>query len=346
MNDQWKRFIEAHSGVVDAGDHTRFPAVPREAGCALMDLSHLGLIRVAGEDAESFLQGQITNDVREVSSSHTQLAGHCSAKGRMLASFRVLRLDDVFYLQLPRVVLPAALKRLRMFVLRAKVTVEDASDSLVCIGLAGACAPGLLAEHIPNIPASDHGMTQANGVAVVRIPGPTPRFEILGPVTAIEPLWGGLATQATPVDGAYWALLDIRAGIPTVYPETADAFVPQMTNLQLIDGVSFTKGCYAGQEVVARMQYLGKLKRRMYHAEVTSVTAPRPGDELQAPGSTSEQASGRVVDACPSGDGRYELLAVVEVEAAEAGEVRLGTDGPRLTLKAPPYGLPAAGGGS
>jgi folate-binding protein YgfZ len=341
MNNQWKRFIETHAGVIDAGDQVRFPAAPREAGCALMDLSHLGLIRVAGADALSFLQGQLTNDVREVSGTHTQLAGHCSPKGRMLASFRVLLLEDAFYLQLPRVALPTALRRLRMFVLRAKVTVEDASDALVCVGLAGVCAPVLLAEHLANLPDTDHGMTHSGGIAAIRIPGPSPRFEILAPAETVKPLWEALATQATPMDGAYWALLDIRAGIPTVYPETADAFVPQMTNMQLIDGVSFTKGCYTGQEVVARMQYLGKLKRRMYHAEVETVTAPKPGDELHAPGSTSEQASGRVVDARPSGDGRYELLAVVEVGAAEAGAVRLGADGPLLTFKAPPYGLPS-----
>jgi folate-binding protein YgfZ len=339
MNNEWKHFIEAHAGVIDAGDQVRFPAAPREAGCALMDLSHLGLIRVTGPDAESFLQGQLTNDVREVSATHTQLAGHCSPKGRMLASFRVLRLDDALCLQLPRLALPAALKRLRMFVLRAKVTVEDASDAMVCIGLAGGCAPGVLAEQVPDLPDTDHGMTRTGALTVIRIPGPGPRFEVIGPVDAIGPLWEKLATQATPMDGSYWALLDIRAGIPTVYPETADAFVPQMANMQLIDGVSFTKGCYTGQEVVARMQYLGKLKRRMYHAEVASVTAPKPGDALHAPGSTSEQASGRVVDARASADGRYELLAVVEVGPAEAGEVRLGADGPLLTFKAPPYGL-------
>ena len=139
------------------------------------------------------------------------------------------------------------------------------------------------------------------------------------------------------MDGAYWSLLDIRAGVPSVYPETADAFVPQMANLQLIDGVSFTKGCYTGQEVVARMQYLGKLKRRMYLAEVEAAAHPAgPATTLYVPGSTSEQASGRVVDARPSGDGRYELLAVVEIEAAEGGEVRLGAEGPRLTSRPRP----------
>lgn len=342
MNMQWQRFLEAQSAVIDA-DQTRFPGAPTDAACALLDLSHLGLIAVSGADAQGFLQGQLTNDLRELSPGHTQLAGHCSPKGRLLASFRVLRLGDTYYLQLPRSVLPAALKRLQMFVLRAQVKVSDASDVLVCIGLAGDCAADLLAGTFPSLPEADHGMAQAGDLIVVRVPGPPPRFQVLGPVVALAPLWEALAAQATPMDGAYWSLLDIRAGIPSIYPETADAFVPQMANLQLIDGVSFTKGCYTGQEVVARMQYLGKLKRRMYLAEVEAASAPRRGEALHVPDSTSEQAGGRVLDARRSGDGRYELLAVVEIEAAEAGEVRLGVDGPRLQLKAPPYGLPTAG---
>jgi folate-binding Fe-S cluster repair protein YgfZ len=113
-----------------------------------------------------------------------------------------------------------------------------------------------------------------------------------------------------------------------------------MANMQLIDGVSFHKGCYTGQEVVARMQYLGKLKRRMYLAEVDSETAPRPGDALFSPESSSQQGGGTVVMASPVGTGRYELLVVVEIKAAESGEVRLAEAGPLLRLKAPPYGFP------
>jgi tRNA-modifying protein YgfZ len=115
-----------------------------------------------------------------------------------------------------------------------------------------------------------------------------------------------------------------------------------MVNMQSIDGVSFNKGCYTGQEVVARMQYLGRLKRRMYVGEVESPVPPRPGDALEAAGSGSEQGAGRVVDARAVGGGRYALLAVVEIEAAEGGEVRLGTGGPVVRLGPPPYGFPAA----
>jgi tRNA-modifying protein YgfZ len=121
-----------------------------------------------------------------------------------------------------------------------------------------------------------------------------------------------------------------------------DTFIPQMVNLQQVDGVSFNKGCYVGQEVVARMQYLGTLKRRMYLAEVTSPTPVRAGDPLFSPGNTSEQGAGRVVDARAIGAGRYELLAVVDLQAAQGDELRLSADGPRLHLRAPPYDLTPA----
>jgi folate-binding protein YgfZ len=171
---------------------------------------------------------------------------------------------------------------------------------------------------------------------LLRLPGPTPRFELLGPAAALIPLWQACEAQATPMDGNFWALQEIRAGIPTVYPETREAFVPQMANLQLIDGVSFTKGCYTGQEVVARMQYLGKLKRRMYLAHVRSDTPPRPGDELFAQGSASGQGAGKVVDAQAAGDG-YDLLAVIELESLSQGGVRLGENGPPLEILELPY---------
>lgn len=345
MNPQWQDFLIKHGAEVAEDGSVSFPesgaAASGDPGdCALFDLSHLGLIAAGGEDAESFLQGQLTNDIRELSATHTQLSSHCSPKGRMLASFRVLRLGETIYLQLPRERIADSLKRLRLYVLRAKVTLTDASDDLVRIGLTGPCAVEQLARHGLATPERDEDLATTDGVSVIRLPSPSPRFELIGPLDAMTGLWDALAKVAVPTTADIWALHDIRGGIPTVYQETVEAFVPQMVNLHLIDGVSFTKGCYTGQEVVARMQYLGKLKRRMYWAEVETASPPQPGDELHAASSTSEQASGRVVDARPAGAGRYELLAVVEIEAAEGGEVRLGEQGPLLRLQPPPYGFP------
>jgi hypothetical protein len=337
MNSQWKAHLLSRTAEIDAAGNVRFPAAPSAADCALMDLSTLGLIAVSGADATQFLQGQLTNDLGTLTPTRTQLSAHCSPKGRMLANFRVLRFGDLVYLQLPRSTAGALVKRLSMFVLRSKVTVEEASDRMVGIGLAGPCAPDLLAPELPGLPEDANGLALHGEVAVMRIPGTPPRFQVLGPVDAVAPLWDRLAREATVVNADYWALLDIRAGLPTVYPQTADLFVPQMTNMQLIGGVSFTKGCYTGQEVVARMQYLGRLKRRMYIAEVQADEPPQPGAELYSESSTSEQAAGWVVDARISGPDRCALLAVVEIAAADTQDVRLGPEGPSLTLREPPY---------
>lgn len=344
MNSQWKAFLESRSARIDDVGDVRFPDAPVEADCALMDLSQLGLIAVSGPEAESFLQGQVTSDVTRVSATHSSLGSHCTPKGRMLAGFRLFKLDDTIYLQLPRTGVEAMVQRLRMYLLRAKAAIEDAGDRFAVIAIAGECAPSLLASHLDAVPEQGNELTRSGGLVAIRIPGPTPRFEILGAPEVMGALWDQLAVAATVVNADFWFLLDIRAGIPSVYPQTKEAFVPQMTNLQLIDGVSFKKGCYTGQEVVARMQYLGKLKRRMYRARLTGSQRPEPGDELHCPTSSSAQATGRVVDARANRDGDYELLVVVEIEAVQTGDVRLGgPEGPLLSFSDPPYGFAAAG---
>jgi folate-binding protein YgfZ len=340
MNPDWQAFLTARGATLGDDGAARFGTAAADTPCALTDLSHLGLIAVGGPDATDFLQGQASNDVRELSEAHTQLSSHCSAKGRMLASFRLLRIEDKLFLLLPRSQIAALLKRLRMFVLRAKVTIDDASDALVCFGIIGHCADDALAAHFGALPQSDNDMTRAGAAALIRVAGELPRFLCIGPAADAQALWTAAAGQgAVEAHPDLWALQDIRAGIPTVLPETTDAFVPQMTNMQLIDGVSFHKGCYTGQEVVARMQYLGKLKRRMYIAEADTDAAPKPGDMLSTPGGGSEQGPGRVVDARASAPGRWELLVVAEIAVAEGGELRLGDDGPVLRLRTPAYGF-------
>lgn len=339
MNSDWRAFLESRGAAV--GDQSRDGQGRGEPDCALVDLSHLGLIVIGGADATDFLQGQLSNDVRELSASHTQLSSHCSAKGRMLANFRVLRLEERFLLVLPHAQLEPLIKRLRMFVLRSQVTLEDASDRLVCFGVIGRCADAALGALFGGLPIDENAMAHAEDCALIRVAGTPPRYLFIGPPEQAKSVWTAAAEQATEANPNLWALHDIRAGLPVILPETSDTFVPQMTNMQLIDGVSFNKGCYNGQEVVARMQYLGKLKRRMYVAEVDAEHTPRPGDELSVPGSRSEQTPGRVLDARSTAPGRWELLVVVEIDAAEGGEVKLTEGGPTLRLKAPPYGFPA-----
>ena len=287
--------------------------------CALTDLSHFGLIRVSGADSRTFLQGQLTNDINAVTPELAQFSSYCNPKGRMLGSFWIFQRGEDLYLQLPAELLQSVLTRLRMFVLRSDATLHDASADLARFAISGDCAADLL----PFAPDGEKACLTHNGITVIHLPGDRPRFELIGPPDSLAQTWRKLLETAEQAGPEFWSLMDIRAGMPTVFEDTLEAFVPQMANLQLIGGVSFTKGCYTGQEVVARMQYLGKLKRRMYHAHVDTAQAPARGAELFSPSSESAQGAGRVVDVAASPRGGYELLAVIQISRRRRGPSKL-----------------------
>lgn len=344
MKPDWKDFLsDAGAEFDERGIVASFGNSERElrvvtAGKILCDLSHLGLISAHGADTQTFLQGQLTNDVRQVNEKHSQLTAYCNPKGRMLAIMRLFQRDDTYYLQLPETILEPILKRLRMFVMRSEVDLEDASDALVRIGVSGPGVDGDLREALGGAPEHENDVMQQGDLTVMRIPGPHPRFEIAGELDAIRKLWDQLNVRAAPVGTKHWGLLDILAGVPSVNVETSEAFVPQMANLELVNGVSFQKGCYTGQEVVARSQYLGKLKRRMYRAHVDSDETPTRGAELFDATDKSGQAAGKIVEVQTHPDGGFELLAVVQIGSAAAGALHLGAaDGPSVELRELPY---------
>ena len=340
VNSNWQAFLVAQGATVTADGVTDFgdPAAELAAvdGDLLCDRSDQGLLQVGGSDAQSFLQGQFSNDVREVTEEHAQLSSYCSPKGRMLAIFQLLLHEGNYLLRLPLVLTDAVEQRLQKFRLMSKVTLRRADD-LVSFGCSGAAAATALAAACGPLPSATDGVVHYDGVTIVRVAGSLPRFELYGSDTALQPLWQAVAAVARPVGRHCWALLDLRAGLPTIEPQTVEAFVPQMANLQLVNGVSFRKGCYPGQEVVARMQYLGSLKRRMYlaHIEADEVAA---GDPLYAETSRSGQGAGRVVSAQPAPEGGYDLLVVAEISCAEEGHLQLGdANGAPLQLRALPY---------
>lgn len=332
MNSQWNAFLDSQENIQDSG------AAAPDCKEILIDLSHLGMISISGEDAETFLQGQTTNDVRNVTDEHFQISACCTPKGRMLVSFIAFRYQQEIVLQLPRETQQTLLKRLPMFILMSKVKVADAGDRLVAIGLQGDNAHLLLNKHFSRLPLKDWGAVQENDFTLLRHPGGTQRFEVIGKPGPMIDLWKALAPSARLGSGADWRLENIRAGIPTVYSSTSEAFIPQMVNMQLVNGVSFTKGCYTGQEVVARTRYLGKVKRRMYLARIDGDHCPMPGDELFSTNSQSGQGAGKVVDAQASPEGGCEMLAVVEIERHDEGDVHIGSvDGQRIEFQTLPY---------
>lgn len=223
---------------------------------------------------------------------------------------------------------------------------DDASAALARMGVAGPEAENLLAEAGLKLA----GATRANEVShigeitALRLPGPLPRFELHGPAQDLRAAWNHLAARLTPVGAEAWRLLDILAATPAVYPETVEAFVPQMLNLDLVDGIGFQKGCYTGQEIVARTHYLGKLKRRMFLARADSTTPLRPGDPLFSPQTDASQSAGQLADAARHPDGGYAVLAVALIEQAERGVLQLGdASGPVLRLEPLPYAFETAG---
>lgn len=343
MHQAWRSFLE-HAGAEFDGDRVRhFGLGVQEASLAtsghvIADLSHLGLISACGSDAASFLHSQLTQDVEQLEPDRSALAAYLNPKGRMLGDFRIYRHNGTFYLSTDRRLMPDLLKRLRMFVLRANVTLEDASDGWVRIGYSGPDADVQLADQGLSVPDQVDGVTHADQLTVIRLAGPHPRFEIHGDLEPVRALWTQLDVRAAPIGADAWSLLDIRAGIPAVHPETVEEFVPQMLNYDVLGGVSFNKGCYPGQEVVARMRYLGKLKRRTYRASVRTGETPGPGTPLFRPGES--QATGQVVSASPTGELTQELLAVLQIDAAQDGDIRLDhVDGPELELLELPYTL-------
>ena len=343
MNTDWQNFLAAcgariADGMVhDFGDAAAERAAA-ETGDILCDLSQFRLLRVSGEDALSFLQNLLSNDIRETDGGRAQLSSFNNAKGRMLASMLVWQEDGDYLLQVPHGLCEPLRKKLSMYVLRSKVKIAEASAERVLLGVAGDAALAVLNERCGALPQADMTLAHANGITLLR--RDARRVQVLLDAEQARALWPALAARARAAGSPCWDWLDIRAGIPFVLPQTQEAFVPQMLNFELIGGINFKKGCYPGQEVVARMHYLGKPKRRMYLARAMTDAAPLPGDKLFSAADPA-QPCGEVVNAAQAAHGGYELLAVVQTEVAGAFPVHLGAlTGTRLEFEPLPYPLP------
>jgi folate-binding protein YgfZ len=290
-------------------------------------LTHLGVIRVRGPEATKFLQGQLTNDFAAMGLCEVRLAGFCSAKGRLQASFVVWKaaLDDVL-LACSASVLPATLERLSMFVLRAQCKLSDASAEAPLRGLVGVSAEQSMPE------ARVWEKRDVAGAAILRLP------DAAGAARCIA------ASKSAPDDRAepaisldHWRWLEVQSGIPTIEAPTVDRFVPQMINFELLGGVDFRKGCYPGQEVVARSEYRGTIKRRMF---LFDCAAPAAAGQEVFHGADPGQPAGMVVNAAPGPTDGWSALVEVKLAALEGGTLHLGSaNGARMRIGQLPYPL-------
>jgi folate-binding protein YgfZ len=343
MNPSWSHYLAAHGASFDRGGVASFGApagelVAARDGAVVCDLSALAVLRIAGLDAGAFLQGQFTDDVAALGPGEAHYGAWCSPKGRMLANFLVRRSgDSIFELLLSESLSEAIAKRLRMFVLRSRVAVEDVSRVSVRLGVGGPGASQAVGRALGAAPAVGD-VASFGDQHVAALPGP--RYVITVAPDAAAPCWERLTSVCRPAGFAAWQWLTIRAGVPVITAPTSDLFVPQAANWDALGGISFQKGCYAGQEIVARTQYLGRLKERLALAHLDGAP-PAPGERLYS-AAFGEQACGTIVNAAVAPDGGSDILAVLQLTAAESGDVHLGAPrGAALRLSALPYEMPA-----
>ncbi|MBO0367890.1 folate-binding protein YgfZ [Pseudomonas putida] len=296
-------------------------------------LTHEGILAVRGSDAGKFLQGQLTCNLNYLSQEQSSLGARCMVKGRMQSSFRIVPEGNGLLLAMARGLIDAQLADLKKYAVFSKATLTDESASWVRFGLEHA-EQALLALGL-DVPAADGATVREHGLIAIRVsPG---RVELWVPAEQARNVQQELAGTLSEGSLNDWLLGQIRAGIGQVFEQTRELFIPQMINLQAMGGVSFKKGCYTGQEIVARMQYLGKLKRRQYRLALAVADVPAPGSQIFSP--THGSAVGEVVLAAACEQG-CELLAVISADAVEDNNLHLlSLEGPRLTLLSLPYEL-------
>lgn len=327
MLENWQVYLAEQGATIENGCVLSFNTQEKEieysnSASIVCDLSHYTLIKVTGADANSFLQGQLSNDINHVSNTQSQMSSYCSPKGRALALFRVFQIDTAYYLSLPSEIASKTLQRLKMFVMRSDVTMDDVTEQYFHFGVAGKQAADNIktALGLTALPDKQDDAIAEKQLSVQKLPQTsdksTDRFELFGAYTDATTNWEQLKTVCQPVGQSAWNLLRINAGIPEITTNIAEAFVPQMLNLQLVNAVNFQKGCYPGQEIVARTKYLGKLKKRLYLAEIATQNPIIIGTDLYESGS-NQQSIGKIVSAALSAVDTYRILLVLRISAVE-----------------------------
>ena len=284
MNPNWKKFLLDENATFDNDVGFVFLTPVREGAQGIYPVTDLDILTISGCDAASFLQGQITCNINDITDNKSSFGAICNPKGRAIATFLLVKSGDNFLMILPGELLFSVKKRLQMYVLRSKVILTDSSEQLCLIGLSE--------------DASFFVDPPERGFATRRQENITVDFQgrslVIAEADNAQTLWAERLKQGfQPESSAQWRYLDIISGIPWLTEATSEEFIPQMLNLDKLGGISFTKGCYTGQEIVARTHYLGKAKRQMFLAECACLTPPEPNSSIIDAG--TEQSIGKVL---------------------------------------------------
>ena len=315
---EWQAFVETQATAMATSNF-------------ISDASEIGLILVTGEDAESFLQNQFSNDISQIDETMFQLSSYSTPKGRLLAIFRIVQISNGYLLISPISLVESLLQRLQKFVIQARVNLANASDHFARFVLqtnnSALCQHPLLAQQAGKVLQGDSVIS----LQLSSIDNENRYLVLCLSCDEAKSLWEEFSQHLQKARFDAWRLSEIKAGIPVIYPQTSEEFVLQMANLDLLDGVSFKKGCYPGQEIVARMHYLGKLKRRMFLTTLETERCPAPGDEIISKGAESADGSGKVVDAVSDSNGSCHCLYVAQIKKAANNELSL-LDQPQVEL--------------
>jgi len=320
MNQNWKNFLLSQKATFESDTRITFPPNSAYNDKTLYPVAHLAVLTISGKDAAKLLQGQITCNVNDVTETRSSLGALCNPKGRAISTFLLVKTGDVFLMVLPEELLELVKKRLQMYVLRSDVTLTDSSGQHSLIGL-----------YHPEMQAEPLFATTQEEIITVNLSVTQSRCLVIAEADKAIALWSDRVSSLRfqPENSDQWRYLDIISGIPWLTTETSEEFIPQMLNLDLLGGISFNKGCYTGQEIVARTHYLGKAKRALFLAECDTPITPEPNSTIIDDSTGKAQAIGKVLLAqqprqTHGNEGRLcKMLIVLQVSDSDTYSLKL-----------------------
>ena len=326
MPTDWHNFLTGQGAQFDSDNLVHFADSGQAviSGDTISVLADLSILEISGQDAATFLNGQFTTDVTQLQEGDKQLSAWCNPKGRVISIFYLYRHNDNYFLLLPAQLKDAFSQRLQMYVLRAAVTIEDRSAQLISLGIRSKDADidGCLKQHM-YFTINDQDKQ---------------RVIVIGSPREMQDIWTTSASCLTPVSTHYWQLFNHMAGITWIDAQTSESYLPQELNLDLIDGLDFKKGCYPGQEIVARVHYRGQVKKRTMLADLSTDPAPEVNTKLYV--ANEQHSIGTILSINKRADEQYSVLCVINLNQINAEEIRLtAKDGPVLRLRHLPYSL-------
>ena len=313
MNQNWKNFLLSQNAIFESDTHILFPTISSYYDKTIYPVVHLTVLKISGKDADKLLQGQITCNVNDITGTKSSPGALCNPKGRAITTFLLVRTSDAFLMVLPQELLETVKKRLQMYVLRSDVTSTDSTNEYCLIGL---CQPGITAEPLFS--------TNQQEVISINLSAAQSRYLIITEADKAIALWSDHVDNQgfKPENSDQWRYLDILSGIPWLTTETSEEFIPQMLNLDILGGISFTKGCYTGQEIVARTHYLGKAKRALFLAECDTPSTPAPNSTIIDASGSTEQAIGKILQTS-HGKGETLCKMLIVLQISDSGTYNL-----------------------